>query len=1120
MPGIREWLSSHGLSDYADRFAENRIDLSVLPDLTDDDLKELGVFLGDRRRILRLIAELGPKSQVSMPGSGRPDEAERRQVTVMFADLVGSTALSIGMDPEDLRDVYAAYSRCAEETVSKFGGNVAQYMGDGILVYFGYPHAHEDDAERAVRAGLELIAAVAGLPTHDAQQVRVGIATGVVVVGNLTPSIVGETPNLAARLQSIAEPNMVVISEGTRRLLGYLFELEDLGTRDLKGIAAAVQVWAVLRPSSSTSRFEALHPSGMTTLVGREEEYELLRRRWSKAKDGEGQAVLLSGEAGIGKSHLTVAFTQRLKGDRFLRIRCFCSPQHTNSALYPIIDHVERSAAFARDDALQTKLDKLDAVLRQSWSSAEDSALFVEMVSLPNDGRYPVLELTPQQRRQRTMDALVRQVEILSRSAPLLVVFEDAHWADPTSLELMGRLAGHVASHRVLLIISFRPEFEAPWIGQAHVTALGLNRLAPHDVDAIIDHIVGNNPLPAAVRQDIIERTDGIPLFVEEMTKAVLETASEDAAQRIVVSVPSPAMAVPASLHASLMARLDRLGGAKELAQIGAAIGREFSHELLVGVAGRPEAKLEMQLDKLIRAGLLFRQGVPPDATYFFKHALVQDAAYSLLLREPRRQLHARIAETLESKFSEIAENKPELLARHCAEAGNIERAAALWGNAGRRSAERSAMVEATDQLRRALDLIATLPSTPALRRDEIKLQVELMTPLLHLRGYAAPETRAAVDQARLLIERAEALGEPPEDPLLLFSVLYGLWVVNLVGFNGDVMRELAVQFLALAEAQSATGPILIAHRQMGLSLLHTGHIADGRAHLDRAIALYDPAEHRHLATRFGQDVGASTLAWRSFAALLLGYPDAALADTKQALKIGRETAHAATLIYVLNFSVLQHVSCGHFAAANDLIDEFNILNDQIGSVAWGGWGLALKGCILTLTGRAPEAVRDLTSGIAAMRSTGNAMWRPLFLSHLARANAEIRQFSAARTNILEAMTAVETTKETWYEAEINRVAGEIALLGTEPDAAKAGDYFASALKIAREQKAKSWELRAAMSMARLLRSQGTPEDAHEILAPVYDWFTEGFDTFDLREAKLLLEELAQSHPVDATPSV
>jgi class 3 adenylate cyclase/predicted ATPase len=1122
MPGIREWLSSHGLSEYADRFAENRIDLSILPDLTDDDLKELRVLLGDRRRILRLIAELAPKPQVpAMPGSRLLEGAERRQVTVMFADLVGSTALSAGMDPEDLRDVFAAYSSCAEETVSRFGGNVAQYMGDGILVYFGYPHAHEDDAEQAVRAGLELITAVTGLKTRVPQQLRVGIATGVVVVGNLTPSIVGETPNLAARLQSLAKPNTVVISEGTRRLLGHLFELADLGTQDLKGISAPVQVWAVLRPSSSTSRFEALHQSGMTTLVGREEEYEFLRRRWLKAKEGEGQAVLLSGEAGIGKSHLTVAFTERLTDERFLRIRCFCSPQHTNSALHPIIDHVERSAGFARDDSPQTKLDKLDALLRQSWASAEDAALFVQMLSLPNDGRYPVLELPLRQRRQTTMDALVRQVEILSRSGPLLVIFEDAHWADPTSLELMGRLASHIASHRVLMVISFRPEFEPPWIEQAHVTALALNRLEPRDVDVMIDHIVGNNPLPAAVRQDIIERTDGIPLFVEEMTKAVLETASEDAARRIAASAPSPAMAVPASLHASLMARLDRLGGAKELAQIGAAIGREFSHELLLGVACRPEAKLDMQLDRLIRVGLLFRQGAPPDATYFFKHALVQDAAYSLLLREPRRHLHARIAETLESKFSEIAENKPELMARHCAEAGDIEKAAAFWGKAGQRSAERSALIEATQQLRRALDLIATLPSTPALRRDEIKLQVELITPLLHLRGYAAAETRAAVDRARLLIERAEALGEPTEDPLLLFSVLYGLWVANLVAFNGDVMRELAIQFSALAEKQSATGPLMIAHRQMGLSLLHTGDIADARAHLDRGIALYDPAEHRHFATRFfGQDAGAAILCWRSLALLLLGYPDAALTDSKEALKIGRDSGHSATLTYALNFSVFQHVYCGDFAAANALIEEFNILKDQIGSGFWGGWGLALSGCLSTLTGRAAEAVQNIISGVIAMRSTGNTMWAPLFLTHLAQANAELGQFKTAWSNIHEAMTAVGVTKETWYEAEINRVAGEITLLGTEADAVKAEAYFAGALTIAREKKAKSLELRAATSMARLLCLQGKRGPARDILAPVYGWFTEGFDTLDLREAGLLLAELAQDHPINATSSL
>ena len=1121
MPGIREWLGSHGLSEYADRFAENRIDLSILPDLTDEDLKELGVLLGDRRRILRLIAELAPKPQLpTNPGSPQLEEAERRQVTVMFADLVGSTALSTGMDPEDLREVFAAYSNCAEETVSKFGGNVAQYMGDGILVYFGYPHAHEDDAEQAVRAGLELTAAVAGLNTRVPQQLRVGIATGVVVVGNQTPSIVGETPNLAARLQSLARPNMVVISEGTRRLLGHLFELEDLGTRDLKGISAPVQVWAVLRPSSSTSRFEALHPSGMTALVGREEEYELLRRRWAKAKEGEGQAVLLSGEGGIGKSHLTVAFAERLKGERFLRIRCFCSPQHTNSALYPIIDHVERSAGFARDDTLQTKLDKLDVILRQSWSSAEDSSLFVEMLSLPSDGRYPILELAPRQRRQTTMDALVRQVEILSNLGPLLIIFEDAHWADPTTLELMGRLTSHIANHRVLMVISFRPEFEAPWIEQAHVTALSLSRLAPRDIDVMIDHIVGNNALPVAVRQDIIERTDGIPLFVEEMTKAILETASEDGARRIAGSIPAPAMAVPASLHASLMARLDRLGGSKELAQIGAAIGREFSHELLAAVAFRPEAKLEMQLDRLVRAGLLFRQGAPPDTTYLFKHALVQDAAYGLLLREPRRQLHARIAETLESKFSETAENKPEVLARHWAEAGDFEKAAALWGKAARRSAQRSALVEAEEQLERALDMLAALPSTPVLRQEEIKLQVELITPLLHVRGYAAPATRAAVDRARHLIERAEELGESPEDPLLLFSVLYGLWVSNLVGFNGDAMRELAVQFLALAEAQSATGPLVMAHRQMGLSLLHTGEIAEGRDHLDRAITFYDPVEHRHLPTRFGQDIGASTLAWRSLALLLLGYPEAALADTERALNISRNSTHTPTLIYVLIFSVLQQIHCGRLEMANALLDELGILKEQTGSMSWNGWGLALRGCILALSGKAAEAVQDLAAGIAANRSTGNTMWTPLFLSYLARANANIGQFDTAWTNIHEAFREVETTKESWCEAEINRVAGEIALMEAKPDVVKAEAYFANALEIARKQQAKSWELRAAMSAARLLSVRDGRGPARAILAPVFGWFTEGFDMADLRAAKVLLEELSRDEPIRATPSL
>jgi predicted ATPase len=771
---------------------------------------------------------------------------------------------------------------------------------------------------------------------------------------------------------------------------------------------------------------------------------------------------------------------------------------------------MERAAGLLHDDTPQQKLDKLDALLAQTSTSIQDAALISEMLSLPNDGRYPALELTPQQRRQKTLEALTTQMETLSRQKPVLMIFEDAHWADPTSLEAFGRAVDRIRTLRVLLLVTFRPEFDPPWVRHSYVTPLIINRLAEHEATAMIDRIVGNRQLSASIRQDIIERTDGIPLFVEEMAKAVLEAGSETAAARAVAAVPSPTLAVPASLYASLMARLDRLGGpAKELTQIAAAIGREFSHALLASVVRQPKAELRSALDRLIAAGLLFRQGVPPHVTYLFKHALVQDAAYGTLLREPRRTLHGRIAETTESEFAEIAESRPELLARHWTEAGQVEKAAALWGKAGLRSAQRSALVEATEQLRRALDLFATLPGTPAQRREEIKLQVALITPLLHVRGYAAPETRAAVQRARLLIEQAEALGEPPEDPLLLFSVLYGLWVANLVAFNGDVMHELAVQFLALAEKQSATGPLMLGHRLMGLSRLHTGNIADGRAHLDRAFTLYDYAEHRSLATRFGQDIGVATLCWRSLAFWLLGYPEAALADTEHALTVAREIGHSATLMYVLNFSAWTHIHCGNYAAATALIDEFAALKDQTGSLFWAAWGMMQGGCVLALTDKVSDAVQTITSGVTAMRSTGTTMWMPLWLSYLARAHAKLRQFDDAWRCIGDAMTAVETTKERWYGAEINRLSGEIMLLSPDPDAAKAEVCFERALEVSREQQAKSWELRAAMSMARLWCDQGKRDEARDLLAPAYGWFTEGFDTRDLKEAKALLDALA-----------
>ena len=598
--------------------------------------------------------------------------AERRQLTIASCELL-LEAVTATMDPEDLSETTEGYHRCVAETVRRHNGLVAHLYGNTAVVYFGYPQAHEDDPERAVRAALELIAAVASLRGRTPLRARVGVATGLVIVGDKTDAggttqrgIIGETPSLAARLQALAKPDTVVVAESTRKLLGNLFELEELGTKGLNGIAAPVRAWAALRPSSAESRFEALHGAGLTALVGREEELELLLRRWSRAKTGEGQVVLLSGEAGIGKSRLTAALLEAITSEPHARLRNFCSPQHTDSALYPTIGQIERAAGFARDDTLQAKLDKLDALLAQSSTSAQEAALFAELLSLPNDGRYPTLELSPQQRRQKTLEALMAQVETLSRTKPVLMVLEDAQWIDPTSLELFDRIVDRVPALRVLLIVTFRPEFQLPWIGRPYVTALTINRLTERQVSAMIDRVVGNKLLPAILRQEIIERTDGVPLFIEEMTKAVLEAEGEGATLRTVAAVPPSALAVPASLHASLMARLDRLGPAKELAQIGAAIGRKFSHALLAGVARAPEAQLRSALERLIAAGLLFRQGVPPQATYLFKHALVQDAAYGTLLREPRRALHARIAETIESQFAEIAESRPELLARHC----------------------------------------------------------------------------------------------------------------------------------------------------------------------------------------------------------------------------------------------------------------------------------------------------------------------------------------------------------------------------------------------------------------------------------------------------------------------
>lgn len=1083
MQQIEEWLEQLGMSAYAQRFLENRIDISVLGDLNDQDLRELGIVLGDRKKILRAIRELqasDSKASSATSAEAAPDVAERRQLTVMFCDLVGSTALSTQLDPEDLRKIIGAYHRTCAAVVQQNAGYVAKYMGDGVLVYFGYPRAHEHDAEHAVQAALALIAAIGKLDTAapGRLEVRVGIATGLVVVGDIVGSgaaqergVVGETPNLAARLQALAEPGMVVIADATRRLVGDLFLLASLGAQQLKGLAGPVLAWAVQGTNAIDGRFEALHRRGLGALVGRERECAVLEQSWSRARTNDGQIVLIAGEAGIGKSRLVAAILEHVGADAPTQLRYYCSPQHTNSALYPIARQMERRANFTREDDPRARLDKLDMALGGSSAPVSHRAAIADLLQLANDGRYPADDLTPAQRRRRLLETIVLDIESQARTNPVLMIFEDLHWIDPTSLELLGQLIEAIAALPVLLVATFRAEFAPPWTARPHIKAMTITRLGAQETEALLDEVIGEQPLPAHVRKEIIDRADGIPLFVQEMTKAVLEAGSET---RLVGAIPAAASSVPATLHASLMARLDRLGPAKEVAQMAATIGREFSHALLAAITPLTESELSRALDRLVGAGLLFRQGDPNDANYVFNHALVQEAAYGTLLREKRRALHAALAETIETDFVDIADSQPEVLARHYTEAGQLERAANLWSKAGRRSLSRSALVEAAEQLTRALSLIATSPETALLRRERIALQIELANALIHTRGHAAPETRAAFDQARASIEHAEKLGDTTDDPLVLFSVLYGFWVASRMSFHADATRELAAQFQALAAQRQARTPMMIGHLLMGISLVLAGDQAAGSTELDRAVALYHHAEHRPLAMRFGHDVLVSALAWRAFSQWALGRTDAATTDLERAIREAREFGHAATLMYALAHVSLTLIYMGKLDPAAGFAQELMQLADEKGSRFWNAYGTLLRGRVLALKGQDRAAADMIEAGISAMRSTGATAYAPWYLSTLGATYARIGRLGDAQRCSEDALLRISESGECWQEAEACRIAGEVALAFEPPDVVQAQAHFERSLVVAKQQMAKSFELRAAESLAKLSRREAS----------------------------------------------
>jgi predicted ATPase len=806
--------------------------------------------------------------------------------------------------------------------------------------------------------------------------------------------------------------------------------------------------------------------------------------------------VLIIGEPGLGKSRLLEEFHVRLRDTPHTWSEWSCSQLLQNTPLHPIAEWGQQRFG-GTDTPADQRLAELEGSLAQvKLDPAENVPLLAPLLDIPlPQERVPTL--APEELRRRQLAALTAWMMAGARVQPVVLAFEDLHWADPTTVDLLRGIAERGAMAPLFIVATTRPEFRAPWGTRSHHSTISLAPLDRAQVRDMVAELSVRHALPRDVVEDLAARTGGVPLFVEEVTRLLLERGEQGGIQ-----------AIPPTLQQSLMARLDRLGPAREVAQVASVIGRGFSYGLLRALAGMEDAPLQAGLERLAEADILLVQGVPPESDYRFKHSLIQDAAYEHLLKSRRQVLHRRVAEVLRDNLAATASVEPELLAHHFSQAGLAEAAVEWWAKAGQRSLERSALVEATAQLTRALDQIATLPATPALRREQIKLQVALITPLLNVKGAAAPETKAAAERARLLIEQAEALGEPPEDPLLLFSVLYGFWVANIVAFNGDVTCELAAQVLALAEKQRATVPLMIGHRLMGMSLLATGDIAESQAHLDRSIALYDPREHRPLAMRFGMDLRVSTLSYRSFASWFLGCPEAALAAADLALKDAREIGQAATLMYALNFIPLTHIYCGNYAAAKAQADEVVALADEKGSLFWKAFGMMNQGWLFALTAKASDAVQSITSGMTTWRSTGATLWAPLRMSHLARAYAELDQFDDAWRCLGEAMTVVETAKERWCEAEIHRVAGEITLMSPEPDAAKAEAYFERALAVARKQQAKSWELRVAMSMARLWRDQGKRQQARNLLAPVYGWFTEGFDTLDVKEAKTLLDQL------------
>jgi class 3 adenylate cyclase len=1004
-----------------------------------------------------------------------------------------------------LRGIVKNYHEWAADTIDRFSASIGGYVGTTVLAHFGYPAAHEDDAEQAVLAGLRLCTAVENLASNENVQLRcrVGIATGLVIAGEPAQmggvgagAVVGEAPSVAQRLQALGQPGTVTIDGTTRRLIGNLFQCRDLATV----YAEIDEAFQVLGPSKIESRFEALRTTDLTELVGREEETELLLRRWHRARGGEGQVVLISGEAGIGKSRLTAAVLERLASEH-QTLRYSSSPRHTDSALYPVADQLERAAGFTHQDDPRVKLDKLDAVLARTSTSDADAALFAELLSLPNDGRYPVLALAPTLRRQRMLKALTSHLAALAGLQPALMVFEDAHWADPTSLEWLSRTIEFIHSIPVLLIVTFRSEFVAPWVGQAHVTSLTLNRLGEREVAVMIGGLAGNRQLPASVMAQIVARTDGIPLFVEEMTKAVLEAKSEGEAPRTVGVGPAPALAVPASLQASLMARLDRLGPAREIAQVGAAIGREFSYELLAFVTPRTEVETRHALDQLVAVGLMFQRGSPPASDYKFKHALVQDAAYNTLLRGPRQALHGRLAAALQERFPDTADSQPQLLAQHFTEAGLTEQAVAYWEKAGQRSLSRPAMAEAAVQLRNALDLLMKLPHSEERDRKELDLLVALGSALGGAKGYGGDELHRTNARARELSTRG--------DTRHLIAVFQGSFMSQL-GRSVPAAPRIGEELLRLARERSDTTAQMMAHRMLGIGFWHLGRPTSCRAHLEQAVALYDPTRNRSMQSDIAEARG-HCLEYLSLVLVPLGYSEQsnlryqdARTETEQLIAANPRAMRVSAGYF--NCCVTQHMrrDVDRTGECADLLVEFA---KQNGLGPWASAGKIWQGWVRFGRGEVGGALAQMREGLAEYRAAGTPHVLYYFIMLLADVEARLGVRQEGLAHQAEASMLQDSLGAGGFACDLLRIKGE--LLALSEDSTDAEACFRHSIALAREQEAPMWELRAAVGLGRLWVAHGRRTEICNLVAPIYSRFTEGFDTPDLIDAKVLLNETA-----------